>query len=323
MKKIELKNKYLSTNVKNLTIISISSVYLNMNVTAIGHGFKYISRNSFNLVLPYYFTGFTDAEGCFHLSVVSNPKMTNKFSVKLLFSIWLKKEDKMLLVKFKEFIGVGEVYKVGAKGFAFHVKSINELKLIINHFNSYALLTHKWSDYELFKQAYILIKNKEDLTLEGLKKIVSIKASMNNGLTPVLKKAFPNVVAMLRPSVKNQAITDPNWIAGFVEGEGCFFVVVNKSPLSKLGLAVRLSFNISQHIRDEKLLRSLKIYLNCGIIHIDSNGLVRYVISKFSDIVEKLIPLLHKHPLLGNKWTDFKDFCLRSWWQNLWNLKLI
>jgi hypothetical protein len=35
---------------------------------------------------------------------------------------------------------------------------------------------------------------KEHLTIEGLRKIVAIKAVMNNGLNDVLKEAFPTVV---------------------------------------------------------------------------------------------------------------------------------
>jgi len=43
-------------------------------------------------------------------------------------------------------------------------------------------------DFELFKQALDLVKNKEHLTLEGFKKIISIRASMNVGLPYELKK---------------------------------------------------------------------------------------------------------------------------------------
>jgi len=42
--------------------------------------------------------------------------------------------------------------------------------------------------------------------MEGLEKIVAIKASMNKGLSPELKAAFPNITPMDRPLVKNQTI---------------------------------------------------------------------------------------------------------------------
>ena len=39
----------------------------------------------------------------------------------------------------------------------------------------------------------------EHLTLDGLNKIVAIKASMNRGLSEKLKFAFPDVVPAVRP----------------------------------------------------------------------------------------------------------------------------
>lgn len=53
-----------------------------------------------------------------------------------------------------------------------------------------------------------MILNKEHLTTEGLKKIVSIRASMNNGLTEVLKEAFPNIISENRPKIETTEIPD-------------------------------------------------------------------------------------------------------------------
>ena len=39
-----------------------------------------------------------------------------------------------------------------------------------------------------------MINAKEHLTIEGLHKIVAIKASMNWGLSDELKKEFPNII---------------------------------------------------------------------------------------------------------------------------------
>ena len=41
---------------------------------------------------------------------------------------------------------------------------------------------------------------------------------MNLGLSAALKSAFPDVVAVVRPLVKNQMIENPNWFAGFIDG---------------------------------------------------------------------------------------------------------
>jgi hypothetical protein len=47
------------------------------------------------------------------------------------------------------------------------------------------------------------------LTIEGFKKLLAIKASMNNGLSDQLKVAFSDVTVE-RPLVPNQGISDPN-----------------------------------------------------------------------------------------------------------------
>ena len=57
--------------------------------------------------------------------------------------------------------------------------------------------------------------------MEGLLEILAIKASMNNGLSDVLKDAFPNIIPVNRDKFPITPI-NPYWLAGFIEGEGCF-----------------------------------------------------------------------------------------------------
>jgi hypothetical protein len=63
------------------------------------------------------------------------------------------------------------------------------------------------------------VERKEHLTPEGLNKIVSIRCSMNNGPTPSLRKYFPDIKPFGRPTIDNQEIKDPHWLAGFVDGD--------------------------------------------------------------------------------------------------------
>ena len=68
--------------------------------------------------------------------------------------------------------------------------------------------------------------NKKHLTIEGLRQILAIKSSMNLGISDELKIVFPDVIPVTRPIVKNQIIEDPQWLAGFTGGEGCFMIKV-------------------------------------------------------------------------------------------------
>ena len=65
--------------------------------------------------------------------------------------------------------------------------------------------------------------NQEHLTMEGLAKIVNIKASMNFGtLSEIVLSLFPSIEPVKRPKITDVDIKDPNWVIGFVEGEGMF-----------------------------------------------------------------------------------------------------
>jgi len=84
-----------------------------------------------------------------------------------------------------------------------------------------------------------------------------------------------------------------------------------KSSSNRLGVQVELVFQLTQHLRDEKLINSLISYFGCGKMYKKSNvEAVDYKISKFSDLTEKLIPFFYKHKIIGVKYKDFNDFCL-------------
>jgi hypothetical protein len=49
----------------------------------------------------------------------------------------------------------------------YRVQSTKDLAKLIQHFDQYPLITQKLADYQLFKEAYYLVLNKEHLTLSG------------------------------------------------------------------------------------------------------------------------------------------------------------
>jgi hypothetical protein len=92
----------------------------------------------------------------------------------------------------------------------FTVKSIKDIiNVIIPHFEKYPLLTEKQADFELFKQIVIMMHNKLHLDSKGLNKIISLKASLNKGLTPLLTTHFPNISPVERP-VRNNLFNNVN-----------------------------------------------------------------------------------------------------------------
>ena len=263
---------------------------------------------------PWFITGFADGEGCFNLSVLRAKDYELGWRVQLFFKITLHSKDLPILEQIKSYLGVGGIHKQGPQSIQFRVFSVKDLQVIVQHFEKFPLISQKRADFELFKQALRLMEEKEHLTEGGLAKFVAIKDSMNNGLSDELKAAFPKIIPVPRPLVEDQEIKDPNWLAGFISGEGCFFIDIYNSKTNKLGSSVRLKFIISQHIRDINLMESLVNYLGCGRYVLAPLGYNHgeYIVSKLSDINEKIIPFLQKYPILGNKFWDFEDFCKAS-----------
>lgn len=186
--------------------------------------------------------------------------------------------------------------------------------MIIPHFLKYPLLSQKRADFELFKSIVELMERKEHQTLAGIHKILSIKASMNKGLTDSLKKAFPalqnNILPVVRPIVEVTNNMDPNWLVGFIEAEGCFYVSITKSKSCATGYQVRLEFILSQDSRDIDLLSFIIKTLNCGNLKKDTRNTVTYLtISVFSDLIDNLLPFLDKYSLQSVKRLDYADFC--------------
>ena len=187
---------------------------------------------------------------------------------------------------------------------------MKELETVINHFKMYPLMTRKCSDFKLIIMVNGIMRRKEHLTEDGLRKIVAIKASMNRGLSDKLKLAFPDVVEVERPRVELPKTIDPNWLAGFTSGEGCFIINIHKSSTHSLGQSVNLVFSIVQHMRDKGLLIRISEFLGCGTLYKQSENTVIIMISKFKDIVTTIIPFFLQYPIHGVKALDFKDFCL-------------
>jgi hypothetical protein len=103
---------------------------------------------------PWFITGFTDAEGCFSIKIQPNVKLKTKWRVRPVFSITLHLKDINLLEIIQSNLGVGKIIKSGEIAVIYAVDSIKDIAVILNHFDKYPLITHKLSDYLIFKQCF-------------------------------------------------------------------------------------------------------------------------------------------------------------------------
>lgn len=262
---------------------------------------------------PWFVTGFTDAEGCFSISIIKDPRYKAGYRVEALYSVTLHKKDVIILELIQAFFGnAGKInFETKRDVVSFTIRSKKYLaNIVLPHFDKYPLITQKRGDYLLFKQAFELISKDAHLTLDGLKEIVSIKANLNLGLSDKLKVAFPVLPSVSKPLFLCPEIPNPYWVAGFTSGEGSFYVKISESSSTKSGNQVQLIFYITQHIRDKYILDKFISYFGAGRYHgIKGKGWASYECSKFSDIKSKIIPFFSQYSIIGIKDKDFKDWC--------------
>jgi hypothetical protein len=160
----------------------------------------------------------------------------------------------------------------------------------------------------LFKSVVDLKLLGRHTTLNGIQKIVNIRASLNRGLTESLLLAFSDTTPVIRPIVGevDPKSLDPSWVAGFVSGEGNFLIGISKSPASKSGYHCYLRFKVSQDCRDEFLLRSFISLYGCGSC-VRFDNIVEFICVNTKDINNIILPFFKKYPILGIKALDFND----------------
>lgn len=261
---------------------------------------------------PNWVTGFADAESCFSLKTSKRSTSKSGWKVTPEFRIELHSRDIILLRKIKDYFGIGVISeRLDRNAIVYSVQSVRDiLNVIIPHFDKYPLITQKRADYLLFKQAINLLNLKVQSEIEGIYEIMAIKASMNTGLSDKLKNSFPTVYPVPRPLINFGGDFHPDWLTGFTDGEGCFYVNTKKAK-TLTGYQIIMTFSITQHVRDERLLTKIVDYLQCGSTEKVSTrpGSVRFVVYNFTSIKDKIIPFFCKYPLQGVKSFDYNDFC--------------
>jgi hypothetical protein len=266
-----------------------------------------------NILSPWFVTGLSDGEASFTVTIYKDNTKKTGWRIQPSFSMELQGKDMLVLKNLQYFFGVGSIYeRQKNKQGIYFIRSLEDLtNVIIPHFNKYHLLTKKYADFVLFKAIVELMNKKEHLTDEGVIKIISLRASMNKGLSEELLKNFSGITSVERSSLKFSDNIDPCWLAGFTSAEGCFYVQVVKSN-TKVGYAVQLRFSLTQLPRDEFLFKKIREQLNCGNLHLKKDKkdpVVRFYVTRLSDINDIIIPLFDKYPIQGIKALDYKDFC--------------
>jgi hypothetical protein len=107
---------------------------------------------------------------------------------------------------------------------------------------------------------------------------------------------------------------NPNYIIGFIDGEGSFSVSIGKHKTLKRGYEVRPEFEIEVRADDQEILERILITIGCGRIYDLSyerygwHPHSKYKITSSQDMRDYLFPFLDKYPLQAKKAESYKLF---------------
>ena len=101
------------------------------------------------------------------------------------------------------------------------------------------------------------------------------------------------------------------WVVGFIDGEGCFYIGLNKKKNLIQEYQVLPEFSVVQHKRDIKLLYALKDFFGCGVVRNNKgrdSDIMMYRVRAQKDLLDNIIPFFEKHSLKSVKSVNFKKF---------------
>jgi hypothetical protein len=120
----------------------------------------------------YWLAGFTQADGCFHISVVKSKSHNTGYSVRLEYSI--KQNDKLPLELLYKELNKGNLSQYHTNIWCYKSSGFKTAFSLINYFDRYTLFAGKYTSYLKFRKVYIKITEGKHLEEKGVKKIISI-----------------------------------------------------------------------------------------------------------------------------------------------------
>jgi len=104
------------------------------------------------------------------------------------------------------------------------------------------------------------------------------------------------------------------WIAGFVDGEGCFSVPVFRNRKTKLQWQVQPQFVVAQSVSSRDVLEELVSTFGCGKVYVNRRNddhrehLALYTVKRFNDLRDTIVPFFREHQLRTSKRQSFESF---------------
>jgi hypothetical protein len=205
-------------------------------------------EQAYNQWFQQWLVGFTDGDGTFALT-----RELDKWS--LTFKIGQNTYNLRALYYIKKQLGVGSVYIESNKDAAHFI--IRDRKVfnavIFPIFDQYPLLTTKYFNYIIFKEAYNILENPNLTKTEkdDLIEVLLQKKPSQSYVSPT----WNQVSLPLSDANEAKKVISKPWLIGFIEAEGSFYLV------SKDSNRIVHGFGISQKL-DKVVLEGIRHILH-------------------------------------------------------------
>jgi hypothetical protein len=120
----------------------------------------------------YWLAGFTQADGCFYISVVKSKTHKTGFSVRLEFTI--KQNDAVPLKLLYDTVKMGNLSQYSSGIWCYKSSGFKTAALLISYFDTFNIFAGKYTNYLKFRKVYIMITQGKHLENKGITKIKSI-----------------------------------------------------------------------------------------------------------------------------------------------------
>jgi hypothetical protein len=126
-----------------------------------------------------WIAGFTDGEGCFHVSVNRHKELKIGFQVLPEFVITQHERDIQVLYAIKKFFGYGTVRSNHDDRSCLRIRDRVGLNKVCEFFMRTSLKTRKAQDFYKFRTVLLMMNDNKHLNTEGLIEIIDIIKQMN------------------------------------------------------------------------------------------------------------------------------------------------
>ena len=268
----------------------------------------------------YFFSGFVQADGCFHVNMQKDSKAKHKIRLKPTFyATQLNapyKQISPVLRLGRDLLQTGH-YVVDRRNNCSSL-CINTLKdlntSVLPHFERYPLMSRKKQDYLVFKEIVESMSRKLHLDEKGFSLLVE-KAVQMNGSGKYRKKHTarnPRISAVPcfgKPNKEGQKLHPP-FVSGLFQGDGSFGFSfrTRKDKNNKKTAKISPFFTLGQECLSVDLLHCVKDFFKSGKVYKVSSNFSRWMVTDSLVLKDSVLPHFAENPLVGVKENDFLIF---------------